>query len=72
VRLFDGDRPAEDVLVHLTRAEARETVSALSDLLDDVERWDFPVVLSTIVDGVRQVTFYVYTDEETLEADPRA
>ena len=69
MRLFDGDRPAEDLQVHLTRAEARATVGALTDLLDDVERLEFPVVLSTIVDEVRQVTFYVYTDEETLEAD---
>jgi hypothetical protein len=69
MRLFDADRPAEDVLVHLTAPEARATISALTDLLDDVDRLDLPVAVSTVVDGVRQVTYYVYSDEATLEAD---
>jgi hypothetical protein len=69
MKLFDGDRPADDVLVHLTAAEARAAISALTDLLDDADRVGLPVALSTIVDGPRQVTFYVYPDEITLDAD---
>lgn len=69
MKLFDGERPADDVLVHLTAAEARAAISALTDLLDDAERVSPPVALSTIVDGPRQVTFYIYPDEIMLNTD---
>jgi hypothetical protein len=69
MRLDDGERPLKQVTMRLEVDEARRVIALLTDLLDDLERLDFPESHGFLACGESEAGFFVYSDLDALESD---
>jgi hypothetical protein len=69
MRLDDGDRPLNEVRVHLTAKEAEAVIAAVRDALDDIARIGLPSSHNYVAIGQQELGLFVYPDAASLEAD---
>jgi hypothetical protein len=69
MRILDGTRSLDEIELHLTDAEARQVIAALTDSLDDIANFGFGESHSPVTAEGREVMLYVYSSEEALEAE---